>query len=1504
MDSNAFLELLKQFGIEPSTQIKSGNILNINIDKDNLAATVVVGFDYPIDIKFILLLKDKLIEFFENTFGYKKVIVKYQYKKPFIEKDLLCEYFNHITTKLETEKFRYSVFQTRNKEFFDNEIKLYVADENEIAIVNLQVDKVNKIFIDLGLTAKIDIVVSGFETPIKAIIEENEKKLEYEVIREQNNYDSQTKEQPEEKPKKIRKMPKVKDDINREVTALKDIPSTETELIEYRQKHGRVDFVVMGEVQVANIVEKNRKSDGKKFRIFDATIFDGVDSIMIKSFVGDYNGGEGNLAFYESITQGKFLRVYGPIEFDRFANDIVLKIVDVRIEDVDINKNDSLDLAPVKRVELHAHTKMSVQDSVMDINDYVNQAVKFKHKALAVTDHHNIHIFPDFYNATKKLDIKPIFGVEGELIDENNFKIALTEVSANLKEATYVVYDIETTGLSSNYNEIIEIAGVKVRNGNIIEEFSSFVKPKNAITEFITNLTSITNDDVRVADPIEVVLPKFKAFFEGCILVAHNATFDNSHIYANLRKLNLYDGPLKSIDTLQLARARYSHKLKTFNLKAVSKYFDVELEQHHRAIYDTRATAYVFIKMLSDLFDVGIYDYDQINQTIDPQELYKLNFPNHFSILVKDLVGKKNLYKIISDSHTVHFHRVPRILKSFLNEHREGLLIGSGCINGEVFETAYQKSYEELLEVMKFYDYIEVQPPSICEVLVEKSEDINIREHIKATIKTIIRAAKSLNKLVVATGDVHHLTKDEVMFREIFTTAPKIGGGTHDLADIKNLPSFHFMTTDEMIDEFSFLDSDLAYEIVVTNTNKVADKIERFPLFPDELFAPADDSLKDRGIPSFKDGVINMTYTNAKRIYGEKLPKYIEDRLKKELASIIGNNFASVYYISHMLVKHSKDAGYIVGSRGSVGSSLVATLMEITEVNPLPPHYVCPHCHFSALKLTEEEQKIYVRNDKQMQLESKLQAADAGFDLEASTCPECGSSLDRDGFDIPFETFLGFNGEKVPDIDLNFSSEYQSQAHEFCRETFGVDHAFRAGTISTIAEKTAYGYVRKYFERKGLPIRNAEVNRIVSKIQGVKRSTGQHPGGIVVVPKTIEYADIIPIQYPADDVNASWRTTHYDYHKFEANLLKLDILGHDDPTMIKHLMDFVHEYPDEFPFKKIEEIPLADKELLKVFNGLSSLKLTPDDVYGETIGTTGLPEFGTSLTKDLLREVEPTTVADLVKISGLSHGTDVWAGNSRDFFLGIHEGFPKVPFKELIGCRDDIMVYLISKGLPASDAFKIMEVVRKGKGVSKDYEKEMLSYGVPKWYIESCKLIKYMFPKAHAAAYVIMALRIAWFKVHRPIFYYAAYFSRRTDAFDVVAMVNGKEAIVKRLDELAGKVETRQATAKDSETYYSLLLSLEMISRGFSFDQIDIFKSDATNFIVSDDRKRLLIPFNALESLGNATAESVVNARNEKEFTSKKDIMRRSKINTTLFERLDALGSFGNLPNDDQIGLF
>lgn len=1496
-----YCKVFNDLKIDITPELEKGSFEDLIIEKENMIFNVTIRYPHVISVDAVSFIRNRFKEYFCSEGQFKKVNITFKYDDQTISDEMLLNYYNYIVNIFKAKKSRYSILTPIHKGVSDGVVKLYVATDEEIDTLKPLLDEINKIFKLYGLNNYCLPEISSFETPIQSLIRERIAKEEERILKEQKLYEN-IKEEPKSK---VEKQPKMRNKLNGKVSLIKDIPANEVQLIEYTQSYEKADFVILGDLISSEIktIKSTKSGTEKTYKIFKGLVQDSSDSIVISTFINLQN--PRLVEFYEQkAVANKKIRAYGYAEYDKYEKDVVLKVIEMQIEG-DREEKKGIDLAIEKRVELHAHTKMSTQDGVMDVKKYVSRAKEFGFNALAVTDHYNIHIWPDFEAECNEKGIKPIYGVEAAFINDKSYSIAFTNDNINLETATYCVYDIETTGLSANFDEIIEIGACKIQNGMIIEEFSEFVKPKVAISAFTTSLTSITQDDVRNADPIELVIPRFKKFFEGCIMVAHNATFDNSFINASLKQLNLFEHPLPTIDTLQLFRLRYGNQVKKFGLDTMVKFFDIVLVQHHRAVHDAKATTLCFQKMLSDLIESNITNYNDLNSIIVEEEAYKYIHPSHITLLVKNEIGKKNMYQIISDSHTIHYYnKEPRLLKSYLEKHRDGLLVGSSCVNGEIFDIANKLPYDKLLETMAFYDYIEIQPLELYDVIMESQDPVTFRKTIRTTVETIIKAAKQLNKLVVATGDVHNLNREDNIYREIYISAPMVGGGRHPLVGCKNLPSFYFRSTDEMLKEFSFLGDDEAYDIVVKNSNLIADQIETFRLFPDQLFAPQDDFLADRGIPSVAEATKDMTYKKVQELYGENMHPYIKDRIDKELKSIIGNKFATIYYIAYMLVKFSTDAGYVVGSRGSVGSSLVAHMMSITEVNGLPPHYYCPHCHFTAIKLSNLEKQKYPLDEHQLVLDEILQKYGTGFDLPQMKCPVCGTDLCQNGVDIPFETFLGFKGNKTPDIDLNFSGDFQPQAHEFTRTVFGYDRAFRAGTIGTIAEKKAFGYVRGYFERKGIPTRETEIKRLAKEIEGVKQSTGQHPGGIVVVPKEINYYDIVPVQYPADDVTAKWRTTHFDYHKFESNLLKLDILGHDDPTMIRHLMDFVEAYPDEFPFKTVNEIPLTDKDVFKLFSGLESLNLTPAQTFGQTIGTTGIPEFGTTLAKDMLKDILPTTVDSLLKISGLSHGTDVWGGNAKDFMLGKKIGYPKVPFDELIGCRDDIMVYLISKDLPAEDAFNIMEKVRKGKGVSKEYEKMMLDHNVPKWYIESCKLIKYMFPKAHATAYVIMALRIGWFKVHRPIFYYAGYFSRRADAYDVEAMVQGFESVKARLVDLDTKIKNHIASTKEEDTYNALLLAIEMISRGYSFKQMNIYESDAINFKVSEDRKSLLIPFGALDSLGASIANSIVEARNEHPFTSKKDILKRTKMNATQFEKMNQMGVFDGLPEDDQVGLF
>ena len=1418
------------------------------------------------------------------------------------------EYYKVILERFTSSKPRYLALNNYKVIFDDNQVTVLTGNVQEQAMIQELLNTITRGFESLGLNfIELKTIVSDLITPVAKEIEISIDTSITNKLKEQRVYESDIKKAKESSeytnPKKPRKM---STPINEPPVPIGTLPTVEHQIATLVQTKGTAQVVVQGEITSCNFREIRND-----LLLYSCFMTDGTGTISVKGFINKNDKGRVDFFKKEAIV-GNVFKVFGILEYDSFARDVIIKFRDV-LSYGPAKKQTKTDDAPEKRVELHAHSKMTVLDSTLDVEAYVDRALEYGHRAVAITDKNNVQALPQLEHYLQKLrgkgkalDFKPIYGIEGNLVDEKDFNITFTTADINLTDATFVVYDLETTGIQANYTEIIEIAACKVRNGVIIDEFDTYVNPRKEIPEKITELTSITNDDVRNAPYIEEALENFRNFYSGCIMVAQNASFDNSHLYRNLKKIGYTDKNLPTIDTLQLARVKYNTKLKKFNLDALCKLFGVTLENHHRAIYDARATAEVFIKMYWDLINDGIRNYNQINSLIDFNEAYKYIFPTHVTLLAKNRKGLVNINKIVSESHTTNFYREPRILKKFLSEHREGLLVGSSCYNGEVFDTAICRSYEELLDVVSFYDYLEVQPVEVYSHLIESSSGEVNEDSLREVIRKIIRAGREKGIMVVATGDVHHLDANDNVYRKMLLEKPMIGGGFHELHSIKELPKQHFRSTEEMLKEFKFLGEELAYEIVVTNSNYIADQIEVFDLFPRNLFSPGDDFYKAHGVPSVKVAVREQTYQTAHAKYGPNLPQLVTDRIEQELKGILDNGYAPVYYISYLLVKHSKDAGYVVGSRGSVGSSVVAAFMGITEVNALPPHYVCPHCYFSAFKLTPEQKKKYTQTQEQQSLEAELQSVSSGYDLPLKKCPICGCDMTSDGCEIPFETFMGFSGEKLPDIDLNFSGEYQARAHAFCREVFGVKNTYRGGTVGTIAEQTAFGYVKGYYERQGKLPRHCEIEQMTPKLINVKRTTGQHPGGIIVVPDDIDINEITPVQYPADDTSLEWKTTHHGYHDFEKNLLKLDILGHDDPTMIRHLMNFVEANPENYPFKNVEDIPINDEKIVKLFSSVEPLNVSPDRVLMQ-VGTTGLPEFGTSLTKDMLCEIRPKQIADLIKISGLSHGTGVWQGNARDYFLGLKPNVPKIPFNELIGCRDDIMVRLSSKGIEARQAFLIMEKVRKGKPLTDDDINLMRKNNVEEWFIDSCKIIEYLFPKAHATAYVIMALRIAWFKIYKPIQYYSGFFSKRAKAYDVEIMAGGYDSILSKIKELTAVDEKtnkkKELSVKESDLYNSLLLALEMTARGFKFRQIDIAKSHAVDFIVEGD-DTLLIPFVAMDALGESTARSITDARDKYAFTSKKDVVRRTRINSTLLENLSRLGAFGDLPDDDQIGLF
>jgi len=1174
-------------------------------------------------------------------------------------------------------------------------------------------------------------------------------------------------------------------------------------------------------------------------------ITDYTSSILVKMFSRDKE----DAALFQLVKKGMWLRARGSIQNDTFVRDLVMignDLNEIRpVERKDTAKEDE------KRVELHLHTPMSQMDAVSSVGNLVAQAKKWGHKAIAITDHAGAQSFPEAFGAGQKNDVKILYGVEVNLVDDG-VPIAYNEKDILLEDATYVVFDVETTGLSAVYNTIIELAAVKMKDGEIIDRFESFANPHHRLSATTINLTGITDEMVQEAPEIDVVLRKFVEWTGDSILVAHNASFDVGFINVGYQKAGLPKTSNAVIDTLELGRFLYP-EMKNHRLNTLAKKFDIELTQHHRAIYDAEATGYLALKMLKDAAEKGILNHNQLNENMGQGNAYQRARPYHCTVLAQNDVGLKNLFKLVSIAHINYFYRVPRIPRSVLQKYREGLLIGSACDKGEVFEAMMQKAPEEVEDIAPFYDYLEVMPKEVYAHLIEM-ELVQNEKALEEIIGNIVKLGDKLEIPVVATGNVHYLNPNDKIYREILVSSQ---GGANPLNRHK-LPDVHFRSTNEMLDCFSFLGPEKAKEIVVTNTNKIADMIDVIKPIKDDLYTPK--------IEGSEEEMRQMSYGMARSIYGEDLPEIVEARLEKELKSIIGHGFAVIYLISHKLVKKSLDDGYLVGSRGSVGSSFVATMTEITEVNPLPPHYICTECKYSEFF-----------NDG---------SVGSGFDLPDKNCPNCGTRLKKDGHDIPFETFLGFKGDKVPDIDLNFSGEYQPKAHNYTKVLFGEEYVYRAGTIGTVADKTAYGYVKAYQNDNNLQIRGAEIDRLASGCTGVKRTTGQHPGGIIVIPDYMDVYDFSPIQFPADDRNSEWKTTHFDFHSIHDNVLKLDILGHDDPTVIRMLQDLSGIDP--------KTIPTDDPEVMKIFSGTESLGVTPEQINCKT-GTFGIPEFGTKFVRQMLEDTKPTTFSELVQISGLSHGTDVWLGNAQEL---IHNNICNL--SEVIGCRDDIMVYLIYQGLEPSFAFKIMESVRKGKGLSDEMEEEMRKNEVPEWYIDSCKKIKYMFPKAHAAAYVLMAVRIAYFKVHHPLLYYAAYFTVRADDFDVDAMVKGSESIKAVIDEINGK--GLDASTKEKSLLTVMELAFEMVERGFTFKRVDLYKSSATEFIIEGNS--LIPPFNSIPGLGTNAAINIVQARKDGEFLSKEDLQQRGKVSKTIMQYLENHGCLGDMPDQNQLSLF
>lgn len=1181
--------------------------------------------------------------------------------------------------------------------------------------------------------------------------------------------------------------------------------------------------------------------------LFTFNVTDFSDSIAMKMFAKTKD----DVKVLSQLANGKWIKARGRIEYDRFMQEPELVMMPNDLHEV-FAPPERKDMAEEKRVEFHLHTTMSTMDAVTPADAYIKTAAKWGHRAIAITDHGNVQCYPEAYKAAKKNGIQVLFGLEANIVNDS-VPMVIQPREQQLEDAVYVVFDIETTGLSIINNRIIELAGVKMQQGKEIGRFSTFINPHERIPYHIQQLTNINDDMVKDAPELEPMLREFIEFIGDAVLVAHNARFDIGFIQANCKQLGLPEVKNPVLDTLELARFLHP-TMKNHRLNTLSDKYKISLENHHRAIDDSIALGGVLFGLIKDAAERNITGLHQLNDYVGLD--LSNSRPFHSCVYALNATGKKNLFKLVSKSHTEHFKRVPTIPKTKLVEHREGLLVISGCEKGEFFETVLNKSYEEAVEVAGFYDALEIQPVGFYMHLVEKGL-VGSRAEIEQAIRRVCQIGDELGKPVIATGNVHYLHPRDKLFRDI--TIHGITGFS-PLKD-QTKPDAHFRTTDEMLKEFAFLGEARAYEVVVTNTNKLADRFEPFDLFPDQLFTPI--------IEGAEEEIRTTCYTTAKQMYGEDLPQVVIDRLEKELVPIIKFGFSANYLISEKLVKKSNADGYLVGSRGSVGSSVVAMFLGISEVNPLPAHYMCknPECLHSDWFLDG--------------------SVPSGFDLPEKACPKCGQMMKGDGQDIPFETFLGFKGDKVPDIDLNFSGEYQPIAHNFTKIMFGEKNVFRAGTIGTVAEKTAYGFAKKYEEHTGKKWRGAELNRLAAGCTGVKRSTGQHPGGIVVVPDYIEVEDVTPVQYPADDVNAEWKTTHFDYHAFEANLLKLDILGHDDPTMMRMLQDLTGVDPTT--------IPMNDPKVMSIFNSTSALGVSAEQIR-TPVATYGVPEMGTKFVRQMLQETQPSTFADLLQISGLSHGTGVWLGNAQEL---IKNGTCTI--KTVIGCRDDIMLYLIYKaGMDAGLAFKITESVRKGRGLTPEWIDEMKACKVPQWYIDSCLRIEYMFPKAHAAAYVTSAVRTAFFKLYYPIEFYATYFTVRAEDFDLDILCQGYDAILRRLNEIEEKAFT--ATPKEKASVSLFEMALEMTARGYSFKPIDLYRSDATKFQVDGDS--LIPPFSAIAGIGENAARNIAASREQGEFLSIEDFQMKSKATKTVVEVLGSMGCFRGLPESNQLSLF
>lgn len=1456
-DKKKIRDVFKDFTTD-SFELYNSLITSINIFKKSGRLETTLEAEKQIKIKDL----EKFEIYLENRFQLKSVVIRLKYNEKF-EADIKKDWEDIISYISRKHPLTKALLKGSNIDIDGNIINVNLVFKGKALLDGKNFNVVLSELIKnlYGENYKIQFIENISEEKLKEYHEHLES-LEQQVV-------SQAKAEMAEAVEHKKEAKEKKDDNANKGASAEQAEAPVEESKENAEESDTPNPVIYGRVgkmsdplvKVADLsidsgkvmldgeilaTETRELKSGKILAMFN--LFDGSSTITCKVFLE----AEKSKAILKRMSSAKGVKVIGTAQFDPFAKELGV-IANAIVESNGIKKVVRQDNAPVKRVELHMHTQMSQMDAMTSAEDLLKRAVKWGMKSIAITDHGVVQAFPEAHKYLEKAhpDLKVIYGVEAYLAPDTVSCISFSK--GQDLDTTYCVLDLETTGLSFRTEKITEVGIMKVKNGEVIDEFSCFVNPEKPIPQKVVEVTNITDDMVKDAETIDKVFPKILEFVGDSVLVAHNADFDIGFLKYNAKQLG-YELNNTYVDTLRLAKSLFPD-FKKYKLGFIADKLGIVVEVAHRALDDVDTTVKVFNVMISILKEKGAKNWDDVDSLEIGKADYKSLPTYHAIILAKDYVGLKNLYKLISYSHLDYFYKKPRILKSLYKKYSEGLIMGSACEAGELYRAIVAgKTDEEIEEIANDYDYLEIQPIGNNMFMVRQGI-VPDEEALKDINRKIVALGEKLDKPVVATCDVHFMDPEDEIYRRILQA-----GQGYD--DCDEQAPIYLRTTEEMLKEFEYLGEEKAYEVVVTNTNKIADMCEKIKPISPEKCPPHIDGCETT--------IKEIAYNKAHELYGDPLPQIVEERLDKELTSIIKNGFSVMYIIAQKLVWKSNEDGYIVGSRGSVGSSFVANMTGITEVNSLPPHYRCPNCKYS-----DFTDYGYL----------------CGFDLPDKDCPKCGHKLVKDGIDIPFETFLGFNGDKEPDIDLNFSGEYQAKAHKYTEVIFGKGTTFKAGTVGTVADKTAYGYVKKYYEERGIPVNNAEVLRLAQGCTGIKRTTGQHPGGIIVVPKGREIYEFTPVQHPADDPNSDIITTHFDYHSIDQNLLKLDILGHDDPTMIRMLFDLTGKDPTK--------VPLDDKETMSIFSSTKALGVTPEQIHSE-VGSYGIPEFGTKFVRGMLVDTRPTTFDELIRISGLSHGTDVWLGNAQTL---IEEG--TVSLQDAICCRDDIMIYLIKMGLDPNKSFKIMETVRKGKAL-KDPEKwegfkaAMKEKDVPDWYIKSCEKIKYMFPKAHAAAYVTNAFRIAWFKVHEPKAYYTAYFTIRADEFDSDIMCHGEERVKNKMKEidLAGN----SATTKDKNMYAILELVMEMYERGINFLPIDLYKSHSTKFRIEEDGIRP--PLNSIPGLGTVAAEGIEEAKKDGKFMSIDDLKIRSKVGKSVVELLDKAGCLKGMSQSNQMSLF